>query len=137
MDINYAVVSATITVGIGHTQLKELLTEINVYCLSDNTYIKIKIELYHTFSTAANNNMRKAGEEAKRLAIERGHVSDTGVPYTAVVTDGSWMKRSFGTSYNSLSGMAVIIDVYTAKVLFFSTRNKYCVTCARAYNKGK
>ena len=136
MDINYAVVSATITVGIGHTQLKELLAGINIYCLSDSTYIKVKNELYHTFLTAANNNMKKAGEDAKRLAIERGHVSDTGVPYTAVVTYGSWMKRSFCTSYNSLSGMAVIIDVYTENVLFFSTRNKYCVTCARAYNKG-
>ena len=135
MNINYAVVSATIIVEIGHTQLKELLAGINIHCLSDKTNIKIKSELCHVFLTASNNNMKKAGEEAKKLAIERGHVTDTGVPYTTVVTDRSWMKRSFGTSYNSLSGMAVIIDAYTEKVIFFSTCNKYCVTCARAYNK--
>lgn len=83
------------------------------------------------------DSIKKAGEEARQAAIDRGHVTKSGIPYTKVCTDGSWGKRSYGTTYNSLSGAAVIIDCYTGKVLFYDVRNKYCLTCSKAKNKEK
>ena len=71
------------------------------------------------------------------LAIERGDVTSSGIPFTKVATDCSWGKRSFGTNYNFLSGMASIVGWYTGKILFFDVRNKYCLICARAENAGR
>ncbi|KYN08281.1 hypothetical protein ALC62_00740 [Cyphomyrmex costatus] len=52
--------------------------------------------------------MKKAGEVEKQLAIERNKIIN-GVPYITVVADGSWVKRSYGTAYDSLSGVGAII----------------------------
>lgn len=84
-----------------------------------------------------NQSIKKAGEDARQAAIERGHVTASGIPYTKVCTDGSWGRRSYGTNYNSLSGAAVIIDHYTGKVLYYGVKNKYCTTCVRAKNNYK
>ena len=136
MDINTAAVAATIANGIGHTQLREILAGISVHCLSDRTYTRYQNLVKIEFNAVADRCMKEAAEEEKRLAIERGDVTSTGIPFTKVATDGSWGKRSFGTNYNSLSGAASIIGWYTGKILFFGVRNKYCVICARAENLG-
>ena len=136
MDINTAAVAATIANGIGHTQLPEILAGMSVHCLSDRTYTKYKNRLQIELNAAADKCMKEAAEEEKRLAIERGDVTSTGIPFTKVATDGSWGKRLFRTNYNSLSGVACIIGWYTGKVLFFGVRNKYCVICAWAENLG-
>lgn len=84
------------------------------------------------FAVAAEEEMCVASEEEKRLAIERGDVIN-GIPHIPVITDGSWMKRSYRSgSYDSLSGAAIITGYYSQKVLFVGIRNKYCVVCARA-----
>src|SRR5580765_7149766 len=83
------------------------------------------------FAAAAEEEMRTAGEEEKRLAIERGDVID-GIQHIPVITDGSWMKRSYRTgSYDSPSGAAIITGYHSKKVLFVGVRNKYCIVCAR------
>ena len=81
--------------------------------------------------------MLAAGEEEKRLAIEKGRVSKNpdgspGLPWIAVVVDGSWGTRSHGHRYSSKGGMAGIVGVETKKLLYYGVRNKYCVVCARA-----
>jgi hypothetical protein len=81
--------------------------------------------------------MKTAGEEERRLALERNDVID-GIPHIPVVADGSWMKRSYRTGkYDSLSGVGVIVGYHTKKVLFIGVRNKYCMVCARASQKNE
>ena len=78
--------------------------------------------------------MVAAGKEEKALAIARNDLHE-GVPSITVVVDGGWAKRSHKHSYNSLSGVAIIIGKETGKILFMGVRNKYCSSCAQAENK--
>src|SRR5207253_3921030 len=77
-----------------------------------------------------------AGREEKMFAIEAGRIFN-GMPYTRVIVDGSWTKRSYGHSYTALSGCAVVISAYTGKILYIGIRNKFCCICKRSENKGK
>ncbi|XP_077263125.1 uncharacterized protein LOC143897990 [Temnothorax americanus] len=132
LDVNRGIVAGTILTGIGHKQLEELLAAVDVTCMSNKTYISFHNEMSEAFAAAAEEEMRMAGEEERRLAIKRGDVID-GVPHIPVITDGSWMKRSYRSgSYDSPSGAAIITGHYLQKVLFVGVRNKYCVICARA-----
>ncbi|KYM99282.1 hypothetical protein ALC62_09978 [Cyphomyrmex costatus] len=51
--------------------------------------------------------MKIAGEIEKQLALEKNETIH-GIPYITVVADGSWMKRSYGKAYDSLSGVGAI-----------------------------
>ena len=53
-----------------------------------------------------------------------------------MVVNGSWMKRSYGTNYDSLSGVGAIVGYHTRKVLFVGVRNKFCTVCDRAQRGG-
>uniref|UniRef100_A0ABD2WAJ3 Mutator-like transposase domain-containing protein n=1 Tax=Trichogramma kaykai TaxID=54128 RepID=A0ABD2WAJ3_9HYME len=53
-------------------------------------------------------------------------------PWIAITCDGSWMTRSYGTNYASLSGLAVIVGMHTGKVLYVGVKNKYCAACSYA-----
>ena len=72
----------------------------------------------------------------KRIAIEKGRVSKNpdgspGLPWIAVVVDGSWGTRwSYGHRYSSKGGMAGIVVVETKKLLYYGVMNKYCDMCA-------
>ncbi|EZA60806.1 hypothetical protein X777_13639 [Ooceraea biroi] len=46
------------------------------------------------------------------------------------------MKRSYGSAYDSPSGVGAIIGYRTGKVLFVGIRNKYCVLCDMAEERG-
>ena len=72
--------------------------------------------------------MKMAGEIEKQLAIEKNEVIND-IPYITVVADGSWMKRSYGKAYDSISGVGAIIGYRTKKILFIGIRNKYCTVC--------
>ena len=47
------------------------------------------------------------------------------------------MTRSYGTNLSSLSGPAVIIGLYTGKVLYVGTRKKYCAKCFDDQERGQ
>lgn len=79
--------------------------------------------------------MEKAGIIERNRALERGQVRADGVPWITVYVDGSWSKRSYGTNFNSLSGMVGIIGRYTKQLLFVAVRNKFCCICAKAEKK--
>ena len=72
--------------------------------------------------------MKSAGEVEKELAIKRGDIHKD-IPYIPVVADGSWIKRSYGTNCDSLSGVGAIVGYDTDKELFVSIRNKFCTVC--------
>ena len=103
--------------------------------MSYPTYQKEEEKLIELFNQVAYENMRIAGELEKKFARQRGETIK-GIPYITVVVDGTWMKRSYGLNYDSLSGAAVIIGLRTNKVLYVGVRNKYCFICDTANRKG-
>jgi len=135
LDINTAAVAGSITMGIGYSQLEELCAAINIPSMSEPTYVKYRENLVDEFQETAMQNMKTAGEVEKQLAIEKNEVIN-GIPYITVVADGSWMKRSYGTAYDSLSGIGAIIGYRTGKILFVGIRNKFCALCDVAERKG-
>ena len=46
-----------------------------------------------------------------------------------VIVDGGWSKRAHKHSYNTKSGVGIIIGKETGKILFMGVRNKYCAAC--------
>ncbi|KMQ89298.1 hypothetical protein RF55_11082 [Lasius niger] len=135
LDINKAVVAGTIIVGIGFAQLEELCAAMNIPCMSEKTYIKNRDILVDDFEKTAMENMKMAGQIEKQLALERNDVIN-GIPYITVIADGSWMKRSYGNAYDSLSGVGAIIGYHTKRILFVGVRNKYCTVCDVAERNG-
>ncbi|XP_063240064.1 uncharacterized protein LOC134540920 [Bacillus rossius redtenbacheri] len=97
--------------------------------MSKNTYIKKEVELDKVWSENLDRTISDAGKEERALAIQEGDVDEDGIPFTTVIVDGGWAKRSYGHKYNSLSGVAVIIGQRTGKLLFLGVKNKYCTIC--------
>lgn len=79
-------------------------------------------------------SMREAAEEEKMHAISTGCIHH-GIPAITVVVDGGWSKRSHKHSYNAKSGVTVIVESYTKKLLFLDVRNKFCSVCATYSNQ--
>jgi len=134
LDINTAAVATTITAGIGYSSLEEICTGMNISCMSEKTYIKYRENIIDDYEKTAMQNMKKAAEEEKQLALEKNETIN-GIPYITVVSDGSWMKRSYGSNYDSPCGVGAIIGYNTKKILFVGIRNKYCAICDVAERK--
>ncbi|KAL4126400.1 hypothetical protein QTP88_010622 [Uroleucon formosanum] len=66
-------------IGIGHTQLSEF-SFLEIPSLSCSSYIKIQSTLAKVISDSAWEEMRKAGEEEKELALKCGNVDTDGIP---------------------------------------------------------
>ncbi|XP_072766253.1 uncharacterized protein [Anoplolepis gracilipes] len=135
LDLNQAAIAKTITVGNGYAQLEEFCAGVNIPCMSEKTYINHREILVDDFQKTVMESMKMAGEMEKQLALERNETIN-GIPYITVVADGSWMKRSYGNAYDSLSGVGAIIGYRTKKVLFVGIRNKFCTVCDRAEQNG-
>jgi hypothetical protein len=76
--------------------------------MSPATYISIENNLQLEIKYTAWDEMQKAGEKGKKLAIESGDIDIDGIPLITVVTDGQWSKRSYSTKYDALSGVVSI-----------------------------
>lgn len=94
-----------IFLGIGYTQLSEFFAGLDVPSISSNTYKIIETSLQKEIKNSAWIEMKKAGEEEKKLALESGNVDKDGIPLITVVADGQWSKRSYSTRYDALSGV--------------------------------
>lgn len=55
--------------------------------------------------------MKKAGEEERRIAMEKGDVTLEGIPFITVIGDGGWSKRTYGHGYNASSGVVSFISM--------------------------
>jgi len=73
--------------------------------------------------------MAEAGREEKRLAKLRNEHHE-GVPAITVIVDGGLSEWSHKHSYNTKSGVGIIIGASTKKILFIGVRNKFCSACA-------
>lgn len=130
-DVNKSVVCGSIAIGIGHTQLSELCASINIPPISSTTYVRHQNEVQEKISSTLWKELLEAGEEDRKLALEAGDVDSDGIPFTTVIVDGAWAKRSYKTNYNALSGVACIIGYRTKKILYVAVKNKYCCVCEK------
>lgn len=73
--------------------------------ISANTYQTIQTNLQKEIQNTAWIEMKKAGEEEKKLALESGNVDKDGIPLVTVVADGQWSKRSYSMRYDAFSGV--------------------------------
>lgn len=105
IPINLAAISDSISIGIGYSQLEEMLASLDIPCMSDKTFQSCQNQISESIHQVAEEAMRIAGEEEKKLAIESGEIDIDGTPMCAVVADGQWSKRSYKTKYNALSGV--------------------------------
>ncbi|XP_039279476.1 uncharacterized protein LOC120350390 [Nilaparvata lugens] len=112
MDVNTSAVSGTISTGGGHAQLEEVMSSLDIPCMTYHTFRKYHDRVAEAWKETAAKSMEMAAEEEKREAIKRGDVDSDGVPLLTVVADGCWAKRSYRTNYNSLSGVVSLLIIY-------------------------
>lgn len=118
IPINKAVVSGTYAIGIGHTQVSEFSASIDIPCMTHTTYMKIAETLSDEVKETAWNEMKLAGIEERRLALEAGDVDEDGIPMCPVIADGQWSKRSYKTKYDAFSGAVskiMVVNIGTRK----------------------
>lgn len=115
LPINEAAVSGSIPAGIGFTQLSELCATMDIPCMASCTFILVQKFINKRINNVAEAQMKIAGEEERRLAIEAGSVDIDGIPMCTVVADGQWSKRSYKTKYDALSG--VVRNIYILSIL--------------------
>lgn len=97
--------------GIGQTQLFELSSALEIPCMSNSTFSRQHEDLSLNIHNLAWEEIRKAGEEERQLAMEAGDIDVDGIPFCSVVADGQWSKRSYKTKYDSLSGVVSYIII--------------------------
>ncbi|KAF2898134.1 hypothetical protein ILUMI_08043, partial [Ignelater luminosus] len=100
---NEALVWGSLSIGIGFSQLQELLSVLNTPTMAKKTYNRYEINVWKKWKNELCQQMKKAAEEERKLAIAEGNI-ENGVPYITVVVDGGWAKRSYGHGYSSMSG---------------------------------
>jgi hypothetical protein len=103
--------------------------------MTEKTYLKIEAHFEEELKYAGESQLKRNGEEERRLAIERGQVDSEGIPWTDVFGDGQWSKRSYNQQGSALSGSAVLIGLLTQKPLFVGVRNKACYICSTTPGK--
>lgn len=100
-----------IILGIGHTQLSELCSSAELPILSSTAYLQHLSNIGIAVQDTAMDEMIKAGNEERRLAIESGNIDEHGVPFCTVIADGQWSKRSYRTKFNAFSGALRNIEI--------------------------
>jgi len=108
-NININVNMAVVNTGQGYAQLDEFAATLNMPVISNRMYQEMHSKVFHYTHKIALEGMLSAGEEERRLAVERGDVDQQGRPKIAVIADGAWSKRSYRTNYNALSGVVSVI----------------------------
>lgn len=104
VPINTAIVSETVAIGIGYTQLAKFSASLDIPCMSPKIYIKYSNILSKNINATAWDAMKLAGTEEKQLAIEAGDFDEDGTPMCPVIADGQWSKRSYKTKYDAFLG---------------------------------
>ncbi|KAF2887600.1 hypothetical protein ILUMI_18573 [Ignelater luminosus] len=97
----FALVFGSLSIGIGFSQLQELLSVLNTSTMAKKTYNRYEINVWKKWKNELCQQMKKAAEAERKLAIAEGNI-ENGVPYITVVVDGGWAKRSYGHGYSSM-----------------------------------
>lgn len=105
LSVNHCAVSGIISSGGGHTMLEDIISSMNIPCMSASTFNRYHNDVCDNWEKIAAAEMQDAVNEEARIAREKGEVASDGVPLIKVVADASWCKRSYRTNYSSLSGV--------------------------------
>lgn len=105
LSINLALPMATISTGIGYSQLDEICSTIEMPMVSNKSYQRFHETVSEKIRGTAWKSMEIAAKEEYDLAVKEGFVDKDGIPYITVVTDGAWSKRSYNVNYNAASGV--------------------------------
>jgi len=85
--------------------LSEFVAILEIPCIANTTFLKVHENLSDSIHNTAWDEIQKAGEEERELAIQAGDIDEDGVPFCTVVSDGQRSKRSYKTKYDALSGV--------------------------------
>ncbi|VDI19230.1 Hypothetical predicted protein [Mytilus galloprovincialis] len=124
-DVNVRAVWGSMVTGNGPAHLNELMATLNSPGLSQPTFTSIETDIGKWWHSILEREMMLAGQEERRLAIDRNDYHHE-VPAITVIVDGGWSKRTHKHSYNAAGGVAIIIGKETKKLLHIGVRNKYC-----------
>jgi hypothetical protein len=94
--------------GNGPFHLNEFMATLNSPGLSQPSFSAIETDIGKLWHDVLLADMLAAGQEERRLAIERKDYHEE-VPAITVITDGGWSKRTHKHSYNAAGGVAIII----------------------------
>lgn len=73
----------------------------------DATYQKLLSNMGDLVHDTAWDEIKRAGDEERKIALEEGNTDEDGIPMCTVIADGQWSKRSYKTKYNALSGAVI------------------------------
>lgn len=102
---NTAFVWATVTAGSFYTQAAHITSLMDIPTMTGQTFRSIEKQLGNVWHEHLTEEIKKAGEQERSIAIGKGNVSTDGIPYITVYVDGGWLKRSYGHNFDSSSGM--------------------------------
>lgn len=131
VEINLAATSGMHACGIGYTQFEELMSAMDIPIFNEKFHAKTQNIIFDEWEATADEMMALAAERERTAAINDGKLIN-GIPVIDVYADGAWSKRSYGTNYNAMSGVAAIVGRRFGDVLFIGVKNKYCLICSRA-----
>ena len=134
--VNIAAVLGQLATGGGTSALSRMLSCMGIPDMPKSMFTATERSLEKNMAQLLELNIAEAGEEERKLAIQRKDYHQ-GVPAITVIADGGWSKRSHRHSYNARSGVAVIFGKETKKLLYLAVRNKYCSICSIAENRGQ
>lgn len=123
--------------AIGFSSATKLLSLLDIPTPTFKTFQRRQDLLYDDLCKASNDEMLKWAKVEAEMAIANGsYVTVEGIQYPAitVIVDGGWSKRSYGHSFSSNSGVAVIIGAQTRKVIYADTRITTCYVCQKKRN---
>ncbi|KAB0790356.1 hypothetical protein PPYR_15279, partial [Photinus pyralis] len=108
--INRATVWGTLATGSTFAHTSEFLSILDIPPMRGNMFFDIQrnlgdLLLQQVWKDSLWQNMEKAGQEERKIAVEHGDVDTDGTPFITVFLDGGWSKRSYGHSYNAASGV--------------------------------
>jgi len=83
--------------------MDERFSILNMPTMSSSTYFAIQKDIHDKIREVALVEMENAIETERKIAISKGNVDANGIPLLTVVVDGSWAKRSYKSTFSSLS----------------------------------
>lgn len=107
--MNTGAVSGAIAIGIGLSNLNELVASIDLPTVPFRIYSKTHDSLSEMWKSAAEKTMKDAAKEEKDAAIYGVMSAKLVFLMTPVEADACWSKRSYKSNFSALSGVAAII----------------------------
>lgn len=133
INVNKMITLGITSTGSGFYHLQEFCAHANIPCMSSTTFGSENKKIQEDWWKLGKDHTEQALKEEIDHAIATGNIDSAGNALITVICDGSWGKRSYGKGFSSLSGCAVIIGLYTKKILYYDVKNKYCHICAMSY----